>query len=192
MKKILLISAIAIFLASCTTIGFETPVPKNTETINTFPKELIGTYFDGEKDTLIITENSFNYGRPDSTIFYMSEKLEKGKVELKKFDEYFILNKKSEKDEIWGIIPFKINNGVIEVFFANLDTKKNEMKAEGDTTEIKTEVIIEQINKITPVKSVNKENTDEKDYIVNPTNEELRKLLDEGYFVKVLDFYRIK
>ena len=192
MKKILLISAIAIFLASCTTIGFETPVPKNTETINTFPKELIGTYFDGEKDTLIITENSFNYGRPDSTIFYMSEKLEKGKVELKKFDEYFILNKKSEKDEIWGIIPFKINNGVIEVFFANLDTKKNEMKAEGDTTEIKTEVIIEQLKKITPVKSVNKENTDEKDYIVNPTNEELRKLLDEGYFVKVLDFYRIK
>jgi len=192
MKKILLISVIAIFLASCTTIAFETPVPKDTETINTFPKELIGTYFDGGKDTLIITENSFAYGRPDSTIFYMSEKLENGKVELKKFDEYFILNKKSDKDEIWGIIPFKINNGAIEVFFANLDTKKNELQAEGDTTEVKTEVIIEQLKKITSVKYVNKENTDGKDYIVNPTNDELRKLLDEGYFVKVLDFHRIK
>ena len=192
MKKILLISVIAIFLASCTTIAFETPVPKDTETINTFPKELIGTYFDGGKDTLIITENSFAYGRPDSTIFYMSEKLENSKVELKKFDEYFILNKKSDKDEIWGIIPFKINNGAIEVFFANLDTKKNELQAEGDTTEVKTEVIIEQLKKITSVKYVNKENTDGKDYIVNPTNDELRKLLDEGYFVKVLDFHRIK
>jgi len=192
MKKILLISAIAIFLASCTTIGFENPVPKNTQSLTKFPKELIGTYSDGQKDTLVITETGFVYGRPDSTLFYMNDKLEKGKVELKKFNEYYILNKKSEKAEIWGIIPFIFRNGKLEVYFANLDTQKEELRANGDTAAT-INTVIEQLQKVTPVKIQDKaDNSEDKDYIVNPTNEELKQLFEQEFFVKVMDFYRIK
>ena len=192
MKKILFTSIIAIILASCTTIGYETPVPKNTESLKQFPKEMIGIFYDGDKDTLRISETNFVYGRPDSTIFYMNKSLEKGAVELKKFNDYYILNIKSENADIWGIIPFTQKKDKITIYFANLDTKKEALKKEGDTSEVKIDAVIEKLDKITPVKSLDKENSEDKDYIINPSNEELKALFDKAYYTKAIEFNRIK
>ena len=192
MKKLIFISVLAILLSSCTTIGFENPVPNNTKSLTEFPQELIGTYYDGEKDTLRIYKTSYVYGRPDSTVLFMNDTLKKGLIELKKFNDYYILNKKSDKAEIWGILPFTFRNGKIEVYFANLDTKKESLKVEGDTSKIKIETVINMLDKITPVTSIIKEGSSENDYIINPTNEELNKILEERYFIKVIEFSRIK
>lgn len=190
MKRIFLISAVAILLSSCTTIGFDTPVPKDTPSIKQFPKELIGTYYDGEKDTLKIFETGFVYGTKDSTMFFMNKNLEANLVELKKFNEYYILNIKSDNENIWGIMPFIYKNDKITIYFSNLDAKQESLKLDGDTIEIET--IIQTLQKITPVRVVDKENSDDKEFFINPSNEELKMLFDEGYFIKIMEFNRIK
>jgi len=192
MRNTLLISVIVLFLASCSNISFENSMPQNTESLNTFPKELIGTYFDRQKDTLRIYKTCFVYGKLDSSIFYMNDTLEKGFVELKHFNNYYMLNKQDAKTKNWRIIPFTFNNGEIEVYFANLDKKKEQLRASGDTT-ANISTIIEKIEKITPVKIMDKPNENEiKDYIINPTNKELEKLFDQGYFMKTIIFKKIK
>ncbi len=192
MKNTLLISVVVLFLASCSNISFENSMPQNTESFNTFPKELIGTYFDGQKDTLKIYETCFVYGKLDRSILYMNDTLKKGFVELKHFNNYYMLNKYNAKTKIWQIIPFTFNNGEIEVYSANLDKQKEQLRASGDTT-ANISTIIEQIEKITPVKIIDKPGENEiKDYIINPTNKELEELFEQGYFMKTIIFKKIK
>ena len=190
MKKYLIISLIVLIFSSCTTLVFETPVPKNTKSLTEFPKDLIGRYFDGEKDTLIISKTNFVYGRKDSSFIYINKDLKEGLAELKEFNNEYILNIKSDKADVWVVIPFVKEKDKITAYFANLDAIKEKLSIEQDTVTIDS--VVTMINKITSVKTIKKENSQEEDYMINPNNKEFKQLLDEGYFSKLLEFKKIK
>jgi hypothetical protein len=186
MKKILLIFIVGLLISSCNTIGFKSSLPKDTEILTQFPDDIIGIYFDGEKDTLRIYTDSFEYGIKDSSMLYMNKKLEKGLVELKPFGEYYILSIKSESNEkIWGILPFKKDKNKVIVYFNDLDIKAKELKVDLDS-------IVKITQKITPIEVVKEEGNEQAHYFADPTNEEFKKLLDENYFGKAIEFKRIK
>lgn len=62
MKQIIFVLSVIAMLTSCTTVRFASPQPKDTEELKEFPGNLTGMYHDDEKDTLTITNNSFEYG----------------------------------------------------------------------------------------------------------------------------------
>jgi len=177
-------------LSSCTNIMFETSVPKDVEVIPQFPKEVIGQYYDGKKDTLIITEKTFRYGKSNKSTLIVGS-LDKEESELRKLNDFYYLNLRDEGDEYWTVFPLQMTDDGLDAYYIIMETLIERL----DTTkssEQREKEVIESMNKITKVKVIEKPNSDDKEYLINPTNQELEELMQQGFFVKLGGFKRLK
>jgi hypothetical protein len=169
---------------------FETSVPKDVEVISQFPKELIGTYSDGKTDTLTITEKTFKYGKSKKS-FLIAGSLDKEESELRKLNDFYYLNLRDEGDEYWTVFPFQLSDDGLDAYYIIMETLIERLDTTKSTKEREMEVI-ESMNKITKVKVIEKPDSDDKNYLINPTNQELEELMQQGFFVKLGGFKRLK
>lgn len=177
-------------LSSCTNIMFETSVPKDVEVISQFPKELIGIYSDGKTDTLTITKKTFKYGKSKKSTL-IAGSLDKEESELRKLNDFYYLNLRDEGDEYWTVFPFQLSDDGLDAYYIVMETLIERLDTTKSSKEREMEVI-ESMNKITKVKVIEKPNSDEKNYLINPTNQELEELMQQGFFVKLGGFKRLK
>ena len=197
MKRILnLLIVASILLTSCSEVEFKEVTPKKGDELIEFPKELIGKYIDLEyKDTLIINQTHFEYAK-GKQFSHVSTKLKKDTVILKKANDLFILNVRSDNNQNWLVFPFKYESDKITFYYLLLDIdiddkekkeeyKKLKIKNIGLITEMK--IIVDSINSKEYYTFYNKEN-----YEINPTDKEFEMIIEKGYFVKVLEFVRLK
>jgi hypothetical protein len=71
--KYFLISLVFLTVASCTSIFFSEPQPVNGKIFKTFPRQVQGVWlYEGEKDTVAITETSVNIHGIDTTCYKKS------------------------------------------------------------------------------------------------------------------------
>lgn len=169
-SKIVVLSLLIFFVASCITVRFENPQPADGKRITQFPDYLVGVYSNDENDTLHIGENSFKF--KDDTV-NISGKVSADEFILNEFEDYHVLNIKT--DNIWDVYLVKRTNGSINVYTFQFDSD--------DTDEL-----VEKLNKITPVKQV-KEDDDELDYLlVNPTSLEFKEIIDAGIISNSIEF----
>ena len=185
MKRIInLLIAASIVLTSCSTVEFKEVIPKKGKELTNFPKELIGKYIDIQnKDTLTINQTDFQYGKKE-TLFHLTGKLSDNKTILKKTNDYYILNVKTDNDKNWGIIPFKYENGKIYVYYLILDTETKDKK---EAEKYKKEKL-EKLNLITNVELIK----DTENYLINPTDKEMDEILNNDFFVNIMKFKKLK
>ncbi|MGE5355913.1 MAG: hypothetical protein ACM3PT_06705 [Deltaproteobacteria bacterium] len=196
MKNLIKTAFPAIFLIimiisfnSCVAVVFKTAQPQNSKSLPSFPKELLGTFVDEEADTVIVTECCFEYGNDNSVFSQNIDSLSKGTLELTRFDEFYILNQKDETG--WFVLLIKPGKNSFSAYFIDMDSLKSEITSNDD--DMKSEkIIIEKIKKITPVQKINPQDRDNHFYLINPTPDQLRKLIKGGFFVKVNEFKKIE
>ncbi|MEA1874252.1 MAG: hypothetical protein U9N51_07490 [Bacteroidota bacterium] len=178
----------SIVLTSCSTVEFKEIVPKEGNELTKFPKELIGKYIDIQnKDTLIINQTDFNYGEKE-TLFHLSGNLSDENTVLKKSNDFFILNAKPNNDKNWGIIPFKYKNDKLFVYYLILDTETKDKKEARKYRKEK----LERLSLITNVEAI-KDTTNQLDnYLINPTDKEMEQILNGSFFVKIIEFEKLK
>ena len=189
MKKLInLLIVTSVFLTSCSSVVFKEITPKKGKELKKFPKELTGVYTDIQnKDSLVISQDYFRYGNK-KTIFHLTGKLRDSSTVLKKMKDYFILNVKFEDENNWNIIPFKYENDKIHVYYLLLDTD-----AEGNEQDKKyKKEKLEKLNLITPVDPVKDTTNLVETYQINPTDKEMKEILKGDFFVKILEFKRLK
>ncbi len=189
MKRIInLLFVASIVFTSCTTIEFKEVVPKKTCELSKFPKKMRGEFVDKkDNDTLRINQDNFKYGN-DNTAFHLVGKLKEENTVLKKFGEYYILNVKSKSNNNWEVIPFKYVDDKINVYYLILDleTENKEKAAEYEKERIKN------LGLLTDLKVVSDTSSNNNRYEINPSDSELKKILEEDFFVKIIELERIK
>ena len=179
---------IIVSFSACVAIKFKTIQPQNAVSIPSFPRELIGKYVDNESDTMIITECCFEYGNENSGFSHNMDSLAKGTLELTRFDDYFVMN--HHDDTGWIVILIKPEVNAFSAYHMEMDSLKEEIKNTEDET-VKEKMVIDRIRKITPVEKLKEKNSDDHYYLVNPTHDQLRKLIKAGLFVKINEFKKI-
>jgi len=174
MKKVfVLFSAVLLMLSSCTVVMFEVSQPKDVEELKEFPNNLIGVFLDKKNDTVRITKNSLIYTEKKAKV---SKSLDSGEIVLKKYNDYYILNLKTEN--VWEVIPLKCTDKAIFVSYINLGEK-------ADTT-------INKIREVMKVKEIlNKEGKIDY-YLVNPTKKEFDVLIKKDIFTIANELKRIE
>jgi len=168
---------------------FETSVPKNAEILSEFPKDVVGMFSDGKKDTLLFTEDSFEFGISKQSNL-ISGALTDGKSELKRQGDYLYLNIKSDEG-LWTVFPFQVKDNGLDVYAFIVELLKEKLDS-SMTDKEKEDKIIDEINNITRVKTILNSDSNDKEYLIDPTNKELYELMDKGYFVKIGEFKRLK
>ena len=71
-----------------------------------------------------------------------------------------------------------------------IDSLKEEIKNTDDEA-VKERMVIDRIKQIKTVQKLKEKNNDDHFYLVNPTPEQLRKMIKAGLFVKVNEFKKI-
>jgi hypothetical protein len=142
-----------------------------------FPEKLLGTYINKDNDTLQINKHEFKYGNKKNTFFHLNLSLKSKGIELKKFNDYYILN--SNEEGLWNIIPFIYDKGKIVVYYINIE----------ENTE---KEIIGKLKGITSVKEIKNNDNKITKYIINPSNKELQKMFNKKVFSEVFVFEKIK
>jgi len=170
MKKFILIFVvIPMILSSCKFVRFENSQPVDAKELATFPKNMIGEYIGQENDTLIVTSKSYKLEKEKE------EFLSPGKIVLKKFKSYYVLNYFEEKD--WDVLLLKITGKNLTIYA--IDFEKEE------------ETVINDLKKILPVKECNAEGNS-KSYVINPTKREFKLLVKKNQFKPIGKYTRIK
>ena len=176
-QKLFFTLIISIFISACTTVQFETSVPKETALLPEFPIDLLGTYTNKDKDTLKITKSGFSFGGKESTLLQIKESLKPNKTELKRIANYYILNLR--EDVIWDVIPFTYIKDELSIYYIGYEDQ--------DEKEV-----IEKIKQHVQVTEIKNKEGETTKYMVDPTNEELAKMLEENVFIKISVFKKIK
>ena len=178
MKRIFLLGImISIIITACTTVEFESSVPKNTDLLYEFPENLLGTYLNKDNDTLQIDRYEFSYGNKKSIFFHINRSLKSEEIELKRFDDNYILNLKEEKS--WNIIPFIYDKDKISIYYIGIEKDMEK-------------VIVDKIKGITSIREIKNKDGKVDKYIINPTNKELEKMFEEKVFSEILVFEKLK
>lgn len=176
-QKIILLAIIGLLITSCTNVEFETTVPKNIDIMDEFPKELMGYYLDKENDTLRIERYEFSYGTI-GTFGSINGSLKSEEIVLKKIDNYYIFNSKDDTNT-WGVIPFTYHKGKLTLYDADI---------KGDNGE----KVADKIKSITQVNETRNIDGEIVNFIINPSNKELRKMFREGVFSEIMIFNKVK
>lgn len=156
-------------LCSCSDGHFEKPQPvwisKNETTI---PKNIQGYYASG-KDTLRITEKRIvdNKIKPDFDLNLSDSIL------LKIYDHNYFLNIRNEENN-WTVIIANVAQDYIILYGLSF----------------KDSTIQNRLKEITRVKEIKDSSGQITDYIINPTSEEFRKILDQKLFNDASDTMR--
>ena len=138
-------------MVSCKPVMFKNSEPKHKEVLLEFPDFLLGKYIEtkDKRDTLSITRNSFEY-----KLLNEEQILSPNKVELKRFNDYFLIN--IEGKGYWNVISFKQIKNRIFVYYIVVEKGKEEGS-------------IDEIKEITPVNEI-LSNTGILDaYLIDPT-----------------------
>ncbi len=162
MKTIQAIAAlllVSVFFASCDDILFEHPQPpwvNKDET--TFPEKLRGMYISPKGDTIRISATSIGplHPKKDDIIFSLSDSLL-----LRSDKENYYLNMKAE--QYWDVILERIKGDSLITYTLNG----------------KDEEVGKAIEKITRLK---KTKEDSSSYVINPSADEFKKILDKNIF----------
>lgn len=173
-----------VVLSSCTTVGFVEPMPLAGEELSEFPSEFVGEFLDSKtKDTIKVTKQSVYLGKEMDFIIGDEAK-------LKTYKDYYILSLKSDKkdENTWGVIPFKIENGNIIVYYIVMENDDKDKNKQLDFKNKK----IEDLNSTTMVKTAYDRNNRVDYFIISPTDEEFEKLFEKGLFEKIYEFIPIK
>lgn len=160
---------ISLILSSCTFVRFENSQPVNAKELATFPKSMIGEYLGQKNDTLIVTSKSYKHGKEDE------EFLSPGKIVLKKFKSYYVLNYYQEKN--WDVFLLKLTGNNLTVYAIDYEDEE--------------EAVINELKKILPVKE-NDEGGNSKSYVINPTKREFKLLLKKNQFKPIGIYTRIR
>lgn len=166
MKKILFSFAAFVFVltlfCSCSDVQFEEPQPvwiaKNEAAI---PKNLHGHYASGN-DTLRISEKRIvdNKIKPDFDLNLSDSVL------LKIYNQNYFLNVYDEEKKNWAVIMAKQEKEDIMLY----------------TLSFKDSIVQRRLKEITTVKEMKDSSGAVTDYIINPTAEEFRKILEQNLF----------
>ncbi len=189
MKKVFPVILLFVgLLASCTTVEFKEPVPRQGAALKTFPPEIRGTYLDiDNKDTLVVGKTAFQYGKPGQ-LFHLKGNLTDGNTVLKKFDDYYILNVREDENGHWNVLAFTYKAGELSVYYLNLDKDTKDGK---EAERYKREKL-ENLGNITEVVTVRNSKGDVKYYLIAPDDRALKRMFKAGLFEKTGTFKKIE
>lgn len=173
-------------IISCVEIRFEVKQPVNSNSLSQFPSELQGKYVDSDCDTLLITECCLTYGNSNTMLSVEHFELEKDTFELTRMDGDYFLNFKAEKH--WQVVFLKIGEQSFSAYYIDIDTLVDDYAGTTEKEE-KERLVIDRINKITKVRKFNDD--DDSYYLINPSVDQLKKLISTGVFIKIDEFKRI-
>jgi arginine repressor len=199
-KSTFVLGVIVLLLVSCKTYYFENPQPSHTKELKSFPNELIGTYFELKADTIahvnedpfVISKDSYHYKTNDSAIKDMKKdgSIEHGKVVLKKFHKYYVLSQKIENplensaDSIWEVYVMKYKDERL-VIYSMIYSEDN-----GSDKKLESKLLSDSIRAILPV--IEKKAGNDTLFLINPSKNQFKKLLEKNLFRKVLEFKKEK
>ena len=192
MKQItILLIAVSLILTSCSTVEFENIVPNAGEELSSFPTELVGEYIGNKnQDTLVITHSNFAYtmdrDSKSNDAGNVSELSDKALV-LKQFDGYYILNLKSENDKNWAVLPIKLEQDSIKIFYILLDIKTDNKEGSAKYKKEKLKLL----NSITDVALIQDTLNNVDNYLINPTDKEIREMLAKEIFSPIFTYTRL-
>ena len=184
--KILFLHSLLITLlfSSCTMVEYEKSLPHDTPIIKEFPEELIGSYIHivedknyEVKDTLTIEKYKFKFNDKKSDFVRIDETLNHKNIELKKFNDYYILN--NQNKDTWEVLPLSYNNGKLIVYMVTFEEQQELY-------------FISKLKEFTDVKEIINEGNSIDKYLINPSNSELDKMLKEKIFTEVMVFEKLK
>ncbi len=182
MKKTFgLIVILIVIITSCTTVRFETSMPKNTDELKEFPSAIIGKYVDQKsEDTIIINTTYFeSLSKKDAIKHDAFEKITlSDSVVLKKYKDYLVLNLRKNADTNWDVIL--------------IEPKKNKLYVYSIFENKKEEKFMKNLKGITRVSEMVSAEDSTKHYLLNPTNTEFGALIKKGLFSKIYIFKKIK
>jgi len=144
------------FISSCSNIVYLEAVPMESESLNSFPKNILGKYIDDEGDTLSINIDNYTYGNSRELV-YLTGTLNDELV-LKTYLDYYFLNFKNE-DGYWEMIAAKPTRDKLTILCIDAKTKED----------------IQAVNNVIKkgkAKSLRKKNK----YLIRPTKDELISL----------------
>lgn len=178
MKRLMICLPVLLLLAaSCATVRFEVPQPRDTGELKAFPADLTGTYLNSDKDTLVITADGFRITdlKPKGVKIDMT--LKANEAVLKQSRKFFVLSLNNEPG--WEVFNFTYNKEKITVYYIDTD-KKN------------LEKTIRDLKEITPVKEVKKKDGETEYFLLDPSKESFETLISKGIFTKMAVFCRVK
>jgi hypothetical protein len=170
MKKfILILVVISLIMFSCKYVQFENQQPADAKELATFPDKMIGVYIGQDNDTLIVTSKSYKIEKDKE------EFLSPGRIVLKQFKSYYVLNYKEEK--YWNVLLLKLTGN--NIMISAIDYEKEE------------EMVINDLKAILPVKEIDEDGSS-KSYVINPTRQEFKLLVKRKQFKPIGTFTRIR
>lgn len=186
LKSLFILSIFSIAFGSCVMVKFQTQQPVNSLPLNSFPKDLQGTFVDNESDTLYISECCIEYTNDNISFSEGKEKLKKDSLELRKFGSDYLLNIKDDK--YWQIVLFKCQTDQIHSYYMDIESLMDKYAYINDEL-MREKKVIDKLKAITTVKKI----TEGEDYfyLINPNNEQLKKLANSEFFTEVNVFTRI-
>ncbi len=161
----LLIFPAILILASCSNVFYENPQPAGISNLTEFPKKLTGFYLDAEKgDSLVnIFSGGFSLKVNSNDV-----KIPLGeKTILRKYKDYYFLNLWQESDSLWTVYIVKPGKKKSLVLY--------DFSPEGN--------ISLKLKEITSVKQRIKSDKETPALVINPSIEEIDKLLKSGLLV---------
>lgn len=171
MKKILGIIIIALLTTSCIEMSFQNPQPQGISDETSFPEKLRGTYTADSTDTIIISEFNVKY-TPNGKTNDLDENISDSLV-LRIHKNYFFVNIKDDK--YWELYVLKLKRNNLEILTVSNDTTDDNGK----------------LRKITNLEEIYHESGTFDRYLMNPTQDELMKMLKKGIFQKVATFKKV-
>ena len=167
----LLLVACMMILFSCSDVQFEKPQPVwISSNESSFPQHLRGNYV-SDKDTFRISEKRIvdNDKKPDFDLNLSDS------VYLKKDSNTYFLNIRNERSKTWTILMATEKKEKLRVYSLSFDDSK----------------ILRKLEKLTTLK-VTKDSTGKvTNCIINPSEEEFRKIIDQKLFKLTLTLKKI-
>ncbi|PKP49202.1 MAG: hypothetical protein CVT95_03660 [Bacteroidetes bacterium HGW-Bacteroidetes-12] len=167
--------SVFLILFSCQEIKFKEPQPIETPVLNSFPTELIGSYYDLKRnDTLIVNPTTFTFGNKSSLTFISAGLSDS--VILKAKDHVYYLNLFDKEKKLWNLIVFR--NDVVSNLHVSLFVIENNEQ-------------VEKIKAITPLEPVLNEEKEIDYYIAQPNELELKQIVSQQLFSKSTELKKI-
>ncbi|NCC72483.1 MAG: hypothetical protein EOM06_03720 [Sphingobacteriia bacterium] len=168
--------ALMLLLTACTTVRFRQPQPSDASEMEAFPDKITGIYLNENHDTLKISNESFTYGNKKTNLFYFSQKLNSDSAVLKKWENYYVLNLKTEN--YWEVFLFKEVKNITRVYYITFEEEDNDF--------------IEKLRNILPVEEVRQENGELEYLLIDPSPKQFNALKKYDFFREIESFTRIK
>ena len=172
MKKILVSILVLTTWASCVTVEFDEPQPRDSRSLNKYPKKLQGSYLNEDDGMLTIQKYSFIAGHKDS-IALGEETFLSSETILKKIGKYYIVNTSS--GEYWESRLVKITGDSLIIY---------EINGQDDLTVCKLKDTME-------VREVKDTEGKTSKYILSPTKSQFEGLIEKRLFTKLLALKKI-